>query len=256
MKETEFKFTPSVILLPLYFVLILWLVFWVEQQFKISLTEFGIYPRSWTGLRGVLFSPFLHGDLGHLFNNSLPLLFLIACLCYFYRVHAFQVLGWGILLSGLGTWLIGRESYHIGASGLVYVLASFIFFKGIQTRYYRLVALSFTVILLYGGMFWYIFPSAEEHISWEAHLSGFVVGLLFSWLYDAPVYQKPLVYEWQQPYYDPKKDPFMRHFDEDGNFISSSKMRQMELEKWVYFVANLPVIYEIKKPDETPSDYL
>ncbi|AND64550.1 rhomboid family intramembrane serine protease [Flavobacterium covae] len=254
MKESEFKFTPSVVLLPLYFVLCLWIVFWVEKEFKINLTEYGIYPRSLAGLRGVLFSPFLHGDIGHLFNNSLPLLFLLACLRYFYREHSSLVLWLGLLLSGLGTWLIGRENYHIGASGLVYVLASFIFFKGIQTGYYRLVALSFTVILLYGGMIWYIFPSVEEHISWEAHLSGFLVGLVFSWLYDAPVYQKTLIYDWQEPNYDSKKDPFMKHFDEDGNFVSSSKMRQIELEKWIYFVSNLPVMYEVKKPDETSGN--
>ncbi|OWP82914.1 rhomboid family intramembrane serine protease [Flavobacterium davisii] len=236
MKENEFKFTPSVILLPLYFVLCLWIVFWVEQQFKISFTVYGIYPRVLSGIKGVFFSPFLHGDIGHLFNNSLPLLFLLASLRFFYREYSLKVLFYGILLSGIGTWMIGRESYHIGASGLVYVLASFIFFKGIQTRYYRLVALSFTVILLYGGMIWYIFPSAEEHISWEAHLSGFVVGLFFSWLYDTPIYQKPVIYDWQEQNYDFKKDPFMKHFDEEGNFISSSKMRQIELEKWIYTI--------------------
>ncbi|MFK7030627.1 rhomboid family intramembrane serine protease [Flavobacterium oreochromis] len=250
MKEHEFKFTPSVVLLPLYLVLFLWIVFWIEQQFKISFSNYGIYPRTFSGLKGILFSPFLHGDLGHLFNNSLALLFLLASLRFFYRDNSFQVLFYGILLSGIGTWLIGRESYHIGASGLVYVLASFIFFKGIQTRYYRLVALSFTVILLYGGMIWYIFPNAETHISWESHLSGFLVGLLFSWLYSSPLYQKPMIYDWQKPDYDSSKDPFMKHFDGKGNFISSSKMRELELEKWNYFVSNLPVIYNYKKKED------
>lgn len=246
MKENEFKFTPSVVLLPLYFVLILWIVFWVERQFKINLSDYGIFPRTLFGLRGVLFSPFLHGDINHLFNNSLPLLFLLACIRFFYRKQSFKVLLWGILLSGLGTWLIGRENYHIGASGLVYVLASFIFFKGLQTKYYRLVALSFTVVLLYGGMIWYVFPSAEEHISWEAHMSGFIVGLVMTWFFDVPTFQKPLIYEWQKPDFDPQNDSFMKHFDEYGNFISSSKKREMELEKWNYFVSNLPVIYDFK----------
>lgn len=253
MRDNEFKFTPSVVLLPLYFVVILWIVFWVERQFKINLSEYGILPRTTYGLRGVFFSPFLHGDLNHLFNNSLPLLFLLASIRFFYREQSIKVLFLGIFLSGLGTWLIGRESYHIGASGLVYVLASFIFFKGLQTKYYRLVALSFTIVLLYGGMIWYVFPSAEEHISWEAHLSGFIVGFILTWFYETPNFQKPIVYEWQKPDFDPENDPFMKHFDERGNFISSSKKREMELEKWNYFVSNLPVIYEFKK-DKKNSD--
>jgi membrane associated rhomboid family serine protease len=254
MKENEFKFTPSVILLPLYFVLILWIVFWVERQFKINLSEFGILPRNLYGLRGVLFSPFLHGDINHLFNNSIALLFLLACIRFFYRKQSFKVLVLGVILSGLGTWLIGRENYHIGASGLVYVLASFIFFKGLQTKYFRLVALSFTIVLLYGGMIWYVFPSAEEHISWEAHLSGFIVGLVMTWFFDVPTIQKPLLYEWQKPDFDSSKDPFMKHFDENGNFLSSSKLREIELEKWNYFVSNLPVIYEFKS-DKKNSDF-
>lgn len=249
MDEHEFKFTPSVVLLPLYFVLSLWIVYWVENQFKISLSQYGIFPRSPEGLRGVFLSPFLHGDIEHLFNNSLPLLFLLSALRYFYQKQSIAVLCYGILLSGFGTWLIGRESFHIGASGLIYVLASFIFFKGIQTKYYRLVALSFTVVVLYGGMIWLVFPDVEKEISWEGHLSGFIVGCVLSLLYKAEIYQKPIVYDWQKPDYDESLDPFMKHFDENGNFISSSKMREIELEKWNYFVSNLPVIYNYKKTD-------
>lgn len=253
MKDTDFKFSPSVILLPLYFVILLWIVFWVERHFKIRFTEFGIYPRELVGIRGVFLSPFIHADISHLFNNSLPLLFLVASLRFFYREHSLKVLGYGILFSGIGTWLIGRPSYHIGASGLVYVLASFIFFKGIQTKYYRLVALSFTIVILYGSMIWYMFPSpeitGEQHISWEAHLSGFVVGYVFSLLFAVKQYEKPIIYEWQKPDFDPTNDPFMRHFDAEGNFISSSKMRELETQKWEYFVSNLPVLYEYKKQE-------
>jgi membrane associated rhomboid family serine protease len=64
------------------------------------------------------------------------------------------------------------EGNFIGASGLIYVLVSFIFFKGLLTKYYRLVALSLTVIILYGGMLWYIFPKVDDSISWRA----------FSWI--------------------------------------------------------------------------
>jgi len=157
---------------------------------------------------------------------------------------------YGIICSGLGTWLIGRANYHIGASGLIYVLASFIFFKGIQTGYFRLVALSFTIVLVYGGMVWYMFPNEELEISWEGHLSGFVVGFVFSILYKSTEHHKQITYEWQKPDFDASKDPFLKHFDEQGNFISSSKMRALEEEKWQYFISNLPVIYTYKETDK------
>jgi len=89
---------------------------------------------------------------------------------------AVKVLLFGILFSGLITWVIGRPSYHIGASGIIYLLASFIFFKGIFTKHYRLVALSLVVVFIYGSLLWYIFPM-ENGISWEGHLGGFLSGL-------------------------------------------------------------------------------
>jgi len=250
MKDIDFKFSPSVIAWPLYFVLSLWLVFWVEVKFKISLSEYGIYPRTLSGLKGVLFSPFLHGDLKHLYNNSIPLLMLIASLRYFYRKQALEVMVYGILLSGFGTWLIGRECYHIGASGLIYVLVSFMFFKGIQTKYYRLVALSLTIIVLYGGMIWYVFPSAEQNISWEGHLAGFITGYLLSFFMKTPEYQKSIRYDWERPDFDPSTDPFMKHFDENGNFVNLPKEEETAIEPadespGHYATPSMPVYYRI-----------
>lgn len=229
MNDNQFKFSPSVLAWPLYFVLLLWLVYWVEIKYA-NLSDFGIYPRTFSGLRGIIFSPFLHGSVEHLYNNSIPLFLLVAALRYFYRKHALQVIGYGILLSGFITWLIGRESYHIGASGLIYVLVSFMFFKGIQTGYYRLVALSLTIIMLYGGMIWYVFPDVEQGISWEGHLGGLLTGMLFSRIYQAPEYQKPIVYDWERPDFDPQQDPFMKRFDENGNFVNPPKPEPEEEE--------------------------
>jgi len=130
------------------------------------------------------------------------------------------VLGLGILLTGALTWIIGRESYHIGASGLVYVLVSFIFFKGMMTKYYRLVALSLMVISVYGGLVWYIFPNVQDGISWEGHLAGLITGFAFAVTLKTPEYKKLIRYDWEKPDYDPSEDKFMQRFDENGNFVN------------------------------------
>ena len=149
-----FKFTNSVVLAPMLAVLMIWTVFWVELSFQVNLNQFGISPRSFVGLRGIVFSPFIHGSVEHLYNNTIPLAVLLAALFYFYRKIALKVLFWGILISGVLTWAIGRPSYHIGASGVIYVLASFTFFKGVFSKYYRLVALSLIVVFIYGSLLW------------------------------------------------------------------------------------------------------
>lgn len=252
MKQKPFLFSTSVIAWPLFFVLAMWIVFWVEVRFKVDFGDYGILPRSWSGLRGILLSPFLHGDIKHLYNNSIPLLFLIALLRYFYREVSLQVLIFGILVSGLGTWIIGRENYHIGASGLIYVLVSFIFFKGVQTKYYRLVALSLVIVMLYGGTIWYIFPEVDNQISWEGHLAGFITGFLFSILYKAEKYKKPIRYEWEKPNFNPELDPFMKHFDENGNFVNIPKEEELEyIETQNQFTPSSNIVYDyIPKKEE------
>lgn len=239
--DNPFQFTKAVLLLPLFFVLTLWLVFWYELHFHESLSHFGVYPREVFGLKGILFSPFLHGDLEHLANNSIALFVLLPILRYFYKEQSFVVLFLGILFSGLGTWLLGRPSYHIGASGLIYSLVSFIFFKGIFTKYYRLVALSFTIVILYGGSVWYMFPHVQEGISWEGHLAGFSVGLVLALLLKTPQFGKTIFYEWQQPDFNPEHDPFMRNFDEKGNFNPPPKPEDVIKD---YFNSSMKVVYE------------
>jgi membrane associated rhomboid family serine protease len=226
----DFKFTPSVWIVPTFFVLFLWMVFALEIKFRVSFSDFGILPRTVSGLKGILFSPFLHGDINHLANNSIPLFILTTALIYFYRDVSLKVLFYGILLSGFITWMIGRNSYHIGASGLIYVLVSFVFFKGMMTKYYRLMALSLTVVMIYGGMIWYVFPEVDNKISWEGHLSGLIVGFVFAVIFKTPDYKKAIRYEWEHPDFDPQEDPFMKRFDENGNFVNPS-LSEEEIEE-------------------------
>lgn len=213
--KSNFTFSTGTIGIPLYFVLSLWIVYWFEVKNGYNFNSFGVYPRTFSGLKGVLFSPFIHGDIKHLYHNSIPLFVLFFCLLYFYRKIAFKVFVYGFLLSGIFTWIIARPSYHIGASGIIYLLFSFIFFSGIIRKNFRLVAVSLMIIFLYGSMVWYLLP-VEEGISWEGHLSGFLVGLIFAFVFKSSGPQK-FKYDWEKENYQP--DAFDQHFDDSGNFV-------------------------------------
>ncbi len=208
----QFKFTIATLAIPLYSVLFLWIVYWFEVKFGYNFNEYGVEPRTLTGLRGILFSPFIHSGVQHLFNNSAPLFVLLISLFYFYKKIAFKILIYGLVFSGLLTWMIARPSYHIGASGIVYLLFSFIFFSGIIRKYNRLIAVSLMVIFLYGGMIWYIFPIKEE-ISWEGHLSGFLIGLIFAFTHRKHGPQRVL-YEWEEEDYEYETEIFLTDSEE------------------------------------------
>ena len=201
--------------------LAIWLVYWIEVRFGYNFNHWGVLPRSFSGLKGVVFSPFIHSSVEHLYNNTIPLAVLIFFLFLFYKKVAFRVILLGVLGSGILTWVIGRTSFHIGASGLIYVLASFIFFKGIFTKHYRWVALSLIVVFIYGSMIWYIFP-VKDGISWEGHLSGFITGLLLAMFLKISV-PKERKYDWEKEDFDAENDPFLKHFDAEGNFVGSSE---------------------------------
>lgn len=221
MSETNFKLNPNVIVVPIFSIFLIWFIYYVEINYGLNFNKYGIYPKSFVGLRGILFSPFIHSDTSHLINNSVPLLVMLGCLYYFYQKIANKVLIIGLILTGFLTWVLGRPSYHIGASGIIYLLVSFIFFSGIFRKYYRLIALSLVVVFLYGSMVWYIFPM-EDRISWEGHLSGFLVGFIFAFI---------LRKEGPQPenFIFTKNEEFEMLFDEEGNFNPPSEEIEEEV---------------------------
>lgn len=180
-------------LIPGIFVILMGLCKAVEIIFDLDLTRFGIYPLTWEGLPGIITSPFLHSDLRHLFNNSLPLFFLAVALFFFYSEVALKIFSLTYLSTGLLVWLGGREAWHLGASGIVYGLASFLFFSGIIRRYYRLVALSLLIVFLYGEMVWGIFPGVYgQSVSWESHMLGTISGILLAVIYRKEGPQMPV----------------------------------------------------------------
>lgn len=201
-------------IIPGIFVSLMWLVRITEVLFEIDLSHFGIYPLTAEGLSGILFSPFIHSDFSHLFNNSLPLFFLATALFYFYSEVAWKVFSWTYILTGLMVWLAGREAWHIGASGLVYGLASFLFFSGILRRHFRLIALSLLIVFLYGSMVWGIFPDVYKNVSWESHMLGFFSGILLTIWYRKEGPQRP-EYTWLNEEED----------ENDGNDASSEPER-------------------------------
>lgn len=190
------KFFLSLII-PGTFVFIMWLVKITEVLFGFELSSLGIYPLSLQGLPGILFSPLIHDDFTHLLNNSLPLLLLSTALFYFYSEVALKVFSLTWLITGILVWTGGREAWHIGASGMVYGLASFLFFSGIIRKYFRLIALSLLVVFLYGEMVWGLFPGVYQNISWESHMLGFFAGILLAVWFRKEGPQQP-VYEWME----------------------------------------------------------
>lgn len=160
----------------------IWLVKLVEFVYGFDFAVWGILPRDLNGLRGVLFSPFIHHDFEHLSANTLPLFILTFSLFYFYRRYSYTIFILIYLFSGTFVWFGGREAMHIGASGIIYGLAAFLFLSGIISRNVGLLTISLIVAMLYGGLFWGIFPIKPE-ISWESHLWGGVSGFLIAWLF-------------------------------------------------------------------------
>lgn len=170
------------LLIPLVIVCLFWLTKLVEITFEFDFARFGILPLHFEGLRGIIFSPFIHGSYDHLISNSIPFLILMFALLYFYRDLAYRIFFLIYFLSGLCVWLGGREAMHIGASGIVYGLASFLFFSGVLRKDANLLTIGIIVVFLYGSMFWGIFPIKPE-ISWESHLWGSVSGFILSFYY-------------------------------------------------------------------------
>lgn len=142
--------------------------------------ELGIYPREPYGLLGILTSPLIHSGIPHMINNSVSILILGWILFYSYKDLGLSVFAVTWIFSGIITWLIGRESWHVGASGLTFALSFFLFFSGVFRKHVPLMAASLIVVFLYGSGVWSMFPIAElvdPSISWEGHLSGAISGL-------------------------------------------------------------------------------
>lgn len=165
--------------LPMFLIFILYTIKVLEVGMDWDFSRLGVYPLSKKGMFGIFAHPLIHSGFKHLLANTLPLFFLSWCLFYFYRSIAPLI--FFIIWIGCGTitFLIGKPGWHIGASGIIYGLAFFLFFSGLLRKYIPLIAISLLVTFLYGGLVWNMLPYfAPSGTSWEGHLSGAVTGTI------------------------------------------------------------------------------
>lgn len=209
----------------------MWIGFFLQHIGFFNDCSGSIIPLTPEGLKGVIFSPFLHGNLEHIIGNSLPVVVLMFLLFQFYPRIAKQVFVTGWLIAGFLVWLLppidiftGDFYYSciIGASGIIYVLAFFLFFSGVFRWDLRLLAVTLVVGLYYGGLVWGVFPEElfnqlEEpsRISWQSHLSGAVVGIVLAFIFkNSGGKKKKFIWEFPN-YYNEKDDKLWRDYIEN-----------------------------------------
>jgi membrane associated rhomboid family serine protease len=216
----------------------MWFVFFLDTKFNLNLHQYGTSPRTLKGLTGILFSPFLHSNLEHITGNSLPLLILGMLTFYFYRPIALGSFLWIFFMSGIWLWVGGRNNadgnvHHIGASGLIYGSALFLFFSGVFRRHRPLMVISALVAFLYGSMMYGIFP-LQPDVSWEAHLFGAISGVLVAYNYRKE---------------GPQAEPVI--WEEDGVDFEAEEKAQEEAYRKALEQNNINIHYHFKPAEET-----
>lgn len=205
----------------LSFVSLLWLIKILEWSLSFDFGIFGIHPRTISGTFGIITGPLVHGDFMHLISNSFPLILLGVGIFYFYNKIAIEVFFWIYLVTGICVWVIARDAYHIGASGIVYGLVAFMLFSGLFRRDTTSIAIALIVVFLYGGMFYGIIPS-DPGISWESHLMGSFTGLFCAFYFR----NSPILYS-QKIVFDEDEELFIDEFKEADNFLEVK-----EIHRW------------------------
>jgi membrane associated rhomboid family serine protease len=180
--------------LSLGFVAVLWLI--PLLGWGLELERFGVRPRQWIGLPGILAAPLLHADFVHLIANSLPLAVLGTVMLQLYPAAALRVLPAIYLGPGIAVWLFARGGIHVGASGLVYGLVSYVFVAGLVRRERRAIAASLLVAFMYGTLVWGVLP-VREGTSWETHLAAAAIGTLLAIVLRHRDRPPPVRYSWE-----------------------------------------------------------
>jgi len=171
----------KVITLPITLTVIIVAVFLFELVIPGNLSWLGIRPRSFSGLVGIVLSPFLHRDLGHILANIFPLLImgcLVSALAPSLFVLRTVVL---ILLSGSFTWLLSSSDIVIGASGLAFAYWAFLITNGVLQKKFKDIVVAIVTFVIYGTLVFALF-SLQEGVSWAGHFSGVIAGVIFAFI--------------------------------------------------------------------------
>lgn len=166
----------------LFIVACMWVIHLLNVFTGKRLNMLGIWPRHLSGLKGIIFSPFLHADVNHLFFNSIPL-FLLTDFMFVAVDNGFWLISALIIgLGGLLTWLIGRSAIHIGASALIMGYWGFLLTVAIYQPTAFNIVIGFVMLYYLGGLFLNLFPSGEN-VSFEGHICGLVAGIAIALLW-------------------------------------------------------------------------
>jgi membrane associated rhomboid family serine protease len=201
--RTSFRVALEIVLA---FVALLWLIQLFNWTLDLELQRFGVRPREWQGLVGILLAPLLHADFMHLIANSLPLLVLGTVMLHLYPGAASRVLIAVYLGPGIAVWLFAKGGIHIGASGMAYGLVSYILVAGLIRRDRRAIAASLLVCFMYGALVWGVLP-IQPGVSWETHLSGALIGIALAFIFrhlDIPPRRR---YSWEGEGGDEEEPP-------------------------------------------------
>lgn len=236
--------------MPMLMLLAMWGGFLLQNLGILENCDGSLIPLVPEGLKGIIFSPLLHGNLEHITGNSVPIFVLFFLLYQFYPKLANTVLFWGWICTGLIVWLLppmnflGQEPVYsciIGASGIVYMLAFFLFFSGILRKNKTLLTVALLVALYYGSLIWGIFPEElfykldqPSKISWQAHLSGAVIGISLALIFKNKHREKNKKFIWEFPnYYSEKDDKLWQEYLErhPEHFTEETKLKKDDIWK-------------------------
>ena len=223
--------TLKSVIYPFIMLLAMWAFFFLQIHGFFSGCWGAIIPLVPAGLKGVIFSPLLHGSFEHLLGNTVPIGVLMFLLFQFYPQIASRVFFLGWVLTGFLVWLLPPfdifsgeyvQTCIIGASGVVYVLAFFLFFSGVFRWNMKLLTISMVVALYYGSLIWGVFPEElfgnlkeRSNISWQSHLSGAVIGTIMAFMFKNSG-EKKKKFIWQFPnYYSEKDDKLWQEYREN-----------------------------------------
>jgi membrane associated rhomboid family serine protease len=165
--------------LSLGFVVLLWIIQALNAALDLDLERFGVQPRELAGLAGIFVAPLLHGGFGHLIANSVPLLVVGTAMLHLYPDASSKVLPAVYFGPGIAVWLFARGGVHVGASGLIYGLAAYVFVAGVIRRDRRAIAASLLVAFIYGSLAWGVLP-IQPGVSWETHLAAALTGVVLA----------------------------------------------------------------------------